>query len=362
MLENQDFGSAEPIASPRDVMPTALSAAEAARWAYYRGTPADGTPPLIVGSAVLVMMAVVAVATLAALFAPYVYAELFPELDPHSIVSTGTPILAKGRMVDDYWAVQKIDSRTYAIGEPRYYQGNYTYLLLGSRRALLFDSGSGTRNIRPIVERLTSLPVTVMPSHLHYDHLGGIRAFSSVAMIDLPQTRRDVRHGVFRPSRYEFLGFSDGRRPPAFHVTQWLKPGARIDLGGRTLEVIHTPGHTATSAALFDPAAHQLFSGDFVYPTTLYAFLPGASLSAYRRTADMLLASLPPDTTIWAAHCCRVGERPSAPWLTMADVRDLDRALDSVATGHVDADGFYPRFYPVNDQMELATGFFWNNR
>ncbi len=79
-------------------------------------------------------------------------------------------------------------------------------------------------------------------------------------MIDLPATRADVT------------------------VTEWLKPGATIDLGGRVLQVLHVPGHTPTSVALYDAARHQLFAGDFLYPTTLYAFLPGSSLSAYRKT------------------------------------------------------------------------------
>jgi glyoxylase-like metal-dependent hydrolase (beta-lactamase superfamily II) len=302
-------------------------------------------------------------AVLAAAFAPYVSAELMRWTDPHAIVDPAPAKIAKGRMFDDYFAVQDLGGGTFAIGEPRYYQENYAYLILGQKRALLFDSGSGTRDISPVVAALTHLPVTVMVSHLHYDHLGGIGPFAHVAMIDLPQTRADVRtDGRFEPGRYEYLGFIDGRAPPSTRVTAWLAPGAVIDLGGRTLSVLSTPGHTPTSAALFDAATHRLFIGDFLYPTTLYAFLPGASLSAYHQTAARLLASLPADTVLWTAHCCRKGGGISAPWLTMADVRDLDQALTRLKTGQLTATGFYPRVYPVNDQMTLATGFAWNNR
>ncbi len=47
-------------------------------------------------------------------------------------------------------------------------------------------------------------------------------------------------------------------------------------------EILSTPGHTPSSVALFDATNRRLFIGDYIYPTTLYAFLPGASLSAYQ--------------------------------------------------------------------------------
>jgi glyoxylase-like metal-dependent hydrolase (beta-lactamase superfamily II) len=200
-----------------------------------------------------------------------------------------------------------------------------------------------------------------MPSHLHYDHIGGIAPFTSVAMIDLRDTRADVAHDRFTPSRHEFLGMIDKLVPPTLSVTEWVKPGATIDLGGRMLRVLHVPGHTHSSVALYDAATHQLFAGDFIYPTTLYAFLPGASLAEYRETTRKLLATLPADTKIWTAHCCRAGERTSAPWLTTSDLRDLETALARIERGDLRSTGFFPRIFPVNRQMTLATGFPWNN-
>jgi glyoxylase-like metal-dependent hydrolase (beta-lactamase superfamily II) len=299
---------------------------------------------------------------LAFVFAPYLFAELAASLKPHAIIDPARPHLADGHMVDDYWAVQNIDANTYALGEPRYYQANYAYLIVGGQRALLFDAGSGTRDITHVVASLTRLPVTVMPSHLHFDHTAGIARFTSVAMVDLPDTRADVRNGRFTPSRYEYLGMIDGLAPPTFRVTEWLKPGTAIDLGGRVLRILHVPGHTHNSVALYDASTHQLFAGDFIYPTTLYAFLPGASLSEYRATTRELLATLPADTRIWTAHCCRVGERPSAPWLAMTDLRDLNAALVAIQSGESHGTGVFPRQFPVNHQMTLATGFPWNNR
>jgi hydroxyacylglutathione hydrolase len=313
-------------------------------------------------AALAMAAAALLITALAAAFAPYVDAELLPYLSPHAIIDPAPAKIVKGRMVDDYFAVEDLGAGTFAIGEPRYYQQNYAYLIVGESRALLFDSGSGTRDISSVVAGLTRLPVTVMVSHLHYDHLGGITSFDHIAMIDLPQTRRDVSDGRFEPSRYEYMGLIDARAAPSIQVSEWLAPGAEIDLGGRKLRVLSTPGHTPSSAALFDPVTRRLFIGDFIYPTTLYAFLPGASLSTYQQTATRLLATLPADTVLWTAHCCRKGEGISAPWLTMADVRDLDDTLIRVRNADATAEGLYPRVYPVNDQMTLAAGFPWNNR
>jgi glyoxylase-like metal-dependent hydrolase (beta-lactamase superfamily II) len=298
----------------------------------------------------------------ALIFAPYVDGELAVWLEPHAIVESAPVKIAKGRMVDDYFAVEDLGDETFAIGEPRYYQQNYSYLIVGRTRAVLFDSGSGTRDISGVVANLTQLPVTVIVSHLHFDHLGGVGPFRDVAMIDLPSTRADLSGELFKPSRYEYMGFLDGRVAPSFHVNQWLAPGAILDLGGRALRVLSTPGHTPSSVALFDATNRRLFVGDFIYPTTLYAFLPGASLSAYQATARMLLGMLPTDTVLWTAHCCRKNEGVSAPWLSMKDLRDLDAALTAVRNGQAKPVGFYPRVFPVNDEMTLATGFPWNSR
>jgi hydroxyacylglutathione hydrolase len=298
----------------------------------------------------------------AGFYAPYVDSELARWLDPHSIVDPAPVKITKGEMVDDYFAVEDLGNRTFAIGEPRYYQQNYSYLIVGETRAVLFDSGSGTRDIGSVVGRLTKVPVTVIVSHLHFDHLGGIVPFAHVAMIDLPGTRADAAGPLFRPKRYEYLGLVDGRAAPSIRIGEWLKPGATIDLGGRSLQVFSAPGHTPTSVALFDAQNKRLFIGDFIYPTILYAFLPGASLSAYQATAKKLLEALPADTVLWTAHCCRKNEGVSAPWLSMGDLSDLDLALTAVRFGAAKSRGFYPRVYPVNGQMTLATGFSWNNR
>ena len=105
-------------------------------------------------------------------FAPYVDGEFAAWLEPHAIVDPAPAQLAKGRMVDDYFAVEDLGDGTFAIGEPRYYQQNYSYLIVGQTRAVLFDAGSGTRDISRVVVRLLDwfrlcLPCNILPCQLN---------------------------------------------------------------------------------------------------------------------------------------------------------------------------------------------------
>ncbi|HEV7432648.1 MAG TPA: MBL fold metallo-hydrolase [Steroidobacteraceae bacterium] len=298
--------------------------------------------------------------TLAAI-APYIGAEYL--LRQHGAIIGPQPSQpVRGRWFDDYFLVQPLDANTYAIGEPRYYQGNYSYLLVGRERALLFDAGTGQRDIVPVVRSLTSLPVTVLPSHLHFDHVGSLGRFERTALLDLAPLRMRIRHDRLTLGRYEFLGFADSQAEPSFTVNEWWVPGSAIDLGGRTVRVLSTPGHTATSAALYDTEAHLLFAGDFIYPGELYAFLPGASRGEYLATTRQLLATLDPATRIYAAHMADNADTIAAPLLEIADLRALEQTLLAGHNNDILFPVRYPRIYPVRGPITFATGYAWNNR
>ncbi len=298
---------------------------------------------------------------LAGLLAPYLGGELL--LRRHGALIQPVPSVAiEGRWFDDYFLVQKIDDTTYAIGEPRYYQGNYSYLLLGTERAVLFDAGTGNRDIAAVVRSLTSLPVTVFPSHLHFDHVGALGHLGRTALLDLRSLRERVQDHRLTLRRYEFLGFADSLPQPSFPVDEWWPPGSSVDLGNRQLQVLWTPGHTPTSGALYDADRHQLFAGDFIYPSTLYVFLPGASRSAYLATARRLLGTIDPATQIYCAHEADDPATISAPLLQVTDLQAVAAVLQRITSGEATASGFYPRVYPVIGPITLATGFSWNNR
>lgn len=251
---------------------------------------------------------------------------------------------------DDYYTVEAIDPETFALGEPRYYQRNYNYLILGTERALLFDSGPGVRDIRPLVSSLTELPVTAVPSHLHYDHIGWHSQFENLALVDLPYLRERAHDGELQPTRWEHLGFVEERPNPPLQVTEWWPPGHRVDLGGRVLEVLHTPGHTYDSISLLDRERGLLFTGDYMSEGALLSLVPGGSLGDYLETAERLVDQVSPETQLLTAH--RGLPHGGAPVMQFDDLRDLRTALREIRDGKRNSLSFV---FEVNDHLTLIS-------
>ena len=81
--------------------------------------------------------------------------------------------LTPENLSDPWFAVYRLPGEVYALYEPHHFQDVISYLILGKERALLLDTGMGIGNIRAVAERLTKLPITVVNSHSHFDHVGG---------------------------------------------------------------------------------------------------------------------------------------------------------------------------------------------
>jgi hydroxyacylglutathione hydrolase len=263
------------------------------------------------------------------------------------------PLSDAEQWFDDWYTITEIDPQTFAIGEPRYWQKNYNYLLLGDSRAILFDTGPGVRNIKPVVESLTDLPTIVVSSHRHYDHIGNNYRFDHIAAIDVPAIRSQVEDGIYQPS-YSSALTSRHIRP--YRIVEWWEPEEVIDLGERWLQVLHVPGHADGSIALLDAQRKQLFTGDFIYPGWLVGFAPSSDFDKYLASARYLIAYTSGSEILYGAHA--VENHPS-PVLPHGALVDLESGLDRILAGTLEGQSRFPmRVYPINAEMEMVTWAF----
>ncbi|UVT15835.1 MAG: MBL fold metallo-hydrolase [Nitrospira sp.] len=234
-------------------------------------------------------------------------------------------------MIDDWYAVEAIDSQTFAINEPKSSQYNTSYLIIGDAQAIMFDAGSGerppgSRSMRAIAEHYTAKPITLILSHFHYDHIGDATTFNRTNLIDRPEIRTNVKDGVFTIGPWESLDIE--RRP--LKVAAFIADGDVIDLGDRKLDVFNMPGHTTESIILLDRSRNQVFTGDFVYQHLggIIAFAPGSDLLAYKTHSGRLLQLTNSDTLFFGAHGV---PQLSHDWLTL-----LDRELGKIVRGEAE--------------------------
>ena len=231
--------------------------------------------------------------------------------------------LERVKTPDPWFEVYKIVPGVFAIYEPHQFEEVISYLVIGTQKALLFDTGMGISNIKAVVDGLTELPVSVVNSHTHNDHVGDNWRFTDVYGMPTDFTRTNAK-GSTADARAELApgqvcgalpaGFdAKSYRTRAFHITHWLQDGDKINLGDRTLEVISTPGHTPDSIALLDQRNGLLFTGDTFYLGPIYLYRPETDLDAYVLSVKRLAELTPRLQLLLPAHNVPVAQPDYLP-------------------------------------------------
>ncbi|HEY7144203.1 MAG TPA: MBL fold metallo-hydrolase [Streptosporangiaceae bacterium] len=266
-------------------------------------------------------------------------------------------------MTDHGWfTTEPLGDDVHVIAEPPHVN---SYLIIGTRRAVLFDTGMGIASIREVAQRLTDRDLLVVNSHSHWDHRGGNAPFSQIAihesglaafaepvpsgeltafagsvaeMLDKFKVYREIDDAYFRLLEPQYR---PRPLPPGFDPARWSIPptvpsqlladGDRLDLGGRVLDVLHTPGHTGDSICLFDPAAGRLFAGDTLATGPHAANLPGADPDRFGRSLRRLATDIVPRASvIHPSHMLR----PAAPAGLVREVADGFERIRADPPGH----------------------------
>jgi glyoxylase-like metal-dependent hydrolase (beta-lactamase superfamily II) len=219
--------------------------------------------------------------------------------------------------VSGWFHLRPVARDVWLVAEPSHVN---SWLVAGRDRAVLVDTGLGVAPIRPVVEAVCPLPVDVVNTHAHLDHVGGNGEFARVAAfgaVERPSSAERASYlgwmrevlaaaAAYREldARYFHLLSADSDpRPLPDDIERWVEPGPPpgpdpepladgdvLDLGGRTLTVLHTPGHSPDSICLLDDRDGVLFAGDTVNTGPIYAQAPECDLPAFAASTGRLAA------------------------------------------------------------------------
>ena len=206
-------------------------------------------------------------------------------------------------------------------------------LFEGEKKALLVDTGFGNNgSLKAVAEQMTNRPVTVVNTHADPDHIGCNEEFETVMM---------------HPAEFAYYH----SRKPGMPVTP-IWEGEVIDLGGRSFEVVHLPGHTPGSIGMLDRDERILLSGDSVSYSPIFMFGAGRSLQAHRESMRRLLGMQEAFDVIWAAHGPLEVEKEQ--------IRRLINTADWILAG--DVKGAEPEFpIPAKVYEREGAAFFYND-
>jgi glyoxylase-like metal-dependent hydrolase (beta-lactamase superfamily II) len=221
-------------------------------------------------------------------------------------------------VAESWFTIETVDNGIVMLTEPhvaRLWRANM-FLIRGREHDLLVDTGMGIGALRATLSELTDRPIVVFTTHSHLDHIGGHSEFADCDIIAHPAEAARLEHPN-GPAGLSYAGLSERRRaeyraagfdteglmvdavPHAaydtaahrFHgarATRLVGEGDVIDLGTRRFEVLHVPGHSPGSIALWEEASGTLISGDAVYDGLLIDSTEDADIPTYLRTMARL--------------------------------------------------------------------------
>jgi glyoxylase-like metal-dependent hydrolase (beta-lactamase superfamily II) len=198
------------------------------------------------------------------------------------------------RSTEPQMQVQRYDADTYVIRQSvrTNIEAPFIYLFFGTHKVLQIDSGAGGLKIRPTIDkviadwlqakRLKSITLVVAHSHAHDDHVAGDSEFAG------------------RPDTF-VIGHKPEEVAAFFSISAWPQSIAQYDLGGRTLDIIPSPGHEPAEITVFDERTGILMMGDELYPGRLYVEV--AQFHTYRSTIDRVFDFTRSKQVSWVMGC-----------------------------------------------------------
>ncbi len=251
-----------------------------------------------------------------------------------------------------WFTAYELSSNIIAICEPCHFQEVISYLIIGSEKALLWDTGMGMFDIKSVVESFTDKELIVVNSHCHFDHVGGNIQFDKTYIYNSKQAIDRLRKGVtaedvernFTKDAFHYNGTLpfevESFRIPGVDNFITIEEGHIFDLGDIQFKVLHTPGHSPDSIMIVCDSLKILFTGDTIYPASMYAHFFGdhginSNIDTYYKVVSDL-ADKYSDYQLYCSH-----NEPMRQGSMLIDVKDAFKAIkDGINPSETDGDGF----------------------
>lgn len=262
----------------------------------------------------------------------------------------------KPAVEDEWYTVDQIDETTFVISEYGHWEEVHSFLLLGEEKAVLIDAGLGISSMRNITDQLTDLPIQVLLTHVHWDHIGNLAEYEHIFVH--PADAKWLEKGIGGLSdqhvRQELTRNLSRMLPESFIADQYtlykgkaeglLVDGKCLDIGGRQIRILHTPGHSPGHVCFYDEIRGYLFTGDLLYrDAPIAAFYPSTEPSDLVDSLDKI-SKLSNVKKIYGSHHT-LGITPEVMKEVKSAVTYLrEQHLDRFGTGLHKFDGFSIRF------------------
>lgn len=214
------------------------------------------------------------------------------------------------------------------------------FLVEGTERAVLIDSGTGAGNLKAFVESLTEKPVSVILTHGHCDHASGAAPFQQVYLSEADWAL--AAHHASMEMKKGYVEYILGERYSELKEDDFcpertsgylpLRDGQLFGLGGITLEAIAVPGHTHGMTCILNLEERSILFGDACNPSVFLLGEESLSVEAYRDSLLHLKRHENRYDTVYLSHGS-----------TTVDKRILDQVIhvcDEIMRGEDDAQAF----------------------
>ncbi|EDO47746.1 predicted protein [Nematostella vectensis] len=214
------------------------------------------------------------------------------------------------------FSLHEVDPGLFLCRERFYVSSNQAniWVVKGSAKDLVIDTGIGLWDLPGFLKKVGAIgdkPYEAIATHVHFDHAGGLHQFEHFGI------HKNEVNAISIGDNYEavtFVNEGEVSKPPNEHFnarkfkilaaqpTRVLEDGDIIDLGNRKLRVLHLPGHSRGSIALYEEESKTLFSGDIIYDGMIIDWLPFSNLSDYTNSCQTLKALAPSVERVCPGH------------------------------------------------------------